>query len=758
MPNVRTTVLLGDDMLNGGPPNSRAPTEGAASQFVGGLHGIYANLPLLAQSVPSDPSTGLPPVSPAYTPYWDGRIVATTVTSTSATSTTFTVAPSPGWPVNKWKDRKAVVTAGVGNGQEKRILSNTADTVTIVGTFATPPTASTIQIRGAFVVYHHTNSRSPNMIVPVVPGASGDNWYESPDNGSLGGGLTVNGLYIQMMKLKYGVSAPYFKVFKQAFPGGVGTGGSPLISTGWTQFEAEFAGCNSAAAADGDTLVVDHVYVDAISTDLQNGNLNLQTHLDTLIGLIRAKFGTDCLITLVNHHLDFLKTSIPLEIRVAARNIVADAARVNTNVRVLDMNWARFGSTAPLGSPVVPADPKQYVTEDIVQSGARLFNLYEAWQLAAGSPTPGRATRVVAMVTDSQGKTINPMRMFHGDQESILGPTGGTVREHVWIYDKRTKSIERLDPMANACTVPTLSATPFTIGLEQTMTKKLFDELCMPDAAEPADLILFKSSKDGVAVTTEADAAGATGALEEGASDYPTLVADWNDFHEACQSAGFVPDLLDLVLVLTDNDDPTVAAAQALAAKLPTFIDQMRAVFSTRTTELHVTIVQPPAHITAENGQSVHGNAAARQIVRDAVAALSTKSGVTVIPSNKKRYELIRGDRIHYGGEAQDNLGYDVADAILAALVAASASGAGGGSATEPCADSAAVDASPGAGAAAIAGAINRQPDIAGYSVSSDGHSVQRRSLKDMIEADQYLEGKAARDSGYTHTLADFNP
>lgn len=86
-------------------------------------------------------------------------------------------------------------------------------------------------------------------------------------------------------------------------------------------------------------------------------------------------------------------------------------------------------------------------------------------------------------------------------------------------------------------------------------------------------------------------------------------------------------------------------------------------------------------------------------------------------------------------------------------------SGAGAGS--DALAESAGTDevtpAQAAAASTAIGEALALQPDVAGYSVTRDGHSVTRRSLKDLIEAADYLEYKAARAAGLTHTLADFN-
>jgi len=736
---IRTTVILGDGKINGGNPNSRANTEGAGiagtpTLFLGAYGGLIANFPLFAQTVPSDPATGVAPVSPAYTPYWDGIFQYKTGTTTGATANTLTVSGTP-WGVNELKERNVVILSGVGVGQVRRILSNTANTITVTTDWTTPPTASTFEVRGAWVVFHHTNGRSPNTPVPYIPGCSGDNWYE------FGGGVTIAGMYLQMMKQNYGTSSPYFRVFKQAADGGYGSGASPWKTAGWAAFEAEFAGAVNAAAFQGDTLAVDCVVLDASYTDLVNGNLSYQTDLQAVIDLARAKFPT-ALIVLVSHHpeMEVLFAGNPINMQVA-RGINTILANNNNNVRVLDLAWAQFGSNSPLISPIVPAEPREYTLETHIQSGVALYNLVEAWRIGTSDPTPGKGIRVLVLVCDSQGATLNPLYAYHSGQPSVLGPNPlSSVRPKQWIYDKRDQSIHLYDTQSNPTTVPSVPGSAGSVGPENTALRAMFRD------ADPDDVVVFKYSKSGVAVTTEADDAGASGALEMGTADYNTLVSDWNDFVLAVMAEGFIPDCWGLGLLLTDNDDQTPATATALAAKLPKFVDDMREVFTTRATggPLPVVFVQPPEHI-ANGGTSIHGNAAARAANRATVLALeSSKPRLKVLRSDPIRYEISK-DQIHYGGEAQTNLGED----IVAAIEALSALPAATVVASDP---SEPVATTP---EAAIAAAMAEAPDIETVSLP-DGTSFKRRSADDLIALEKNERARSARARGIFKTRARF--
>lgn len=57
--------------------------------------------------------------------------------------------------------------------------------------------------------------------------------------------------------------------------------------------------------------------------------------------------------------------------------------------------------------------------------------------------------------------------------------------------------------------------------------------------------------------------------------------------------------------------------------------------------------------------------------------------------------------------------------------------------------------------ASTLRDAMNLQPDVAGWSITRDGKSVQRRSLREMIEYENHLESRSAREQGLDTTIVD---
>lgn len=657
MATVPTYVILGGGpSINGGEVVSRAPTEPSTGALQGGLHGLYRAWPKFAQSVPSDPTTGLPPVSPAYAPYWD---------------------------------------TAFGGGV------------------------------GAWVVYHHANGI-------VVPGAKGDNHYE------FGGGITPTTMLMQMLKEKH-ASAPYFKVVKLAVDGGVGVGASPMKSSGFTLLAAQFD--TAAAAAVGDTLDVQVVVLDASLPDIIAANLSYESDLQTAINNIRGKWGDDCLIVLVSHHRDVMKTSLPPS-SPFARDINRKLAAANENVVVFDYNWAKFAPASIVTYAAEAADPKYYDTETYIQAGVRLFNTIEAWRVGDATPGTTAGLATVVMLTDSQGKTVDPWFTVYSTQGSLLGAVGGTVRAGEFIWNKQTQEVELYDSTANACTMPDVPTDTGRVGPEVTALTDLH-------AVATSGVCVFKFALNGAALTTEAVAAGATGAYEDAAADLLDDVrTQWANFCAAVQSQlGRQVDCIGVLTVVGDNDKVNESAGNAFAEKLPTWIDDLRDVFTTRSfgDPLPIVALQPPKHL-GEGGDSVHGTLAGAQAVRAAVADLpSQRANVAVLQSNATRYELSRVDHIHYGGEAILSIGRDFAEALLDLI---------GRPATVLTADPESEDlpatTTPTAGAASeiigqVETAMRDQAGLAGY--TANGRTVQYRSAADMIALHEFAERQALRNS-----------
>ncbi len=649
MAAIPTYVYIGGKQLNGGEGLSDRPyTEGAVFAGLGGLWGIYRNWPKFNKCVPADPTTGLAPASPAYAPYWDGYIARTTNTSTSATANTLSVSPSPGWTTNAYAGCTISITSGTGSGQDRYVLSNTADTITVTEDWTTNPTASGFALKGAWVVYHHTNSASTS----VVPGAKGDRWYE------FGGGITPNTMLMQLLGERHS-TAPYFKMFKVAVNGGIGVGTAPLNGVGWTQVVDQYDAAVRAMVTD--TPSVQAVIIDGSDYDIESANQSYAAHLQTVVTAARAKWAT-ALILLVSHHVDMNPSGLYPTASAVARDVNRTVAAANADVKVFDMNWAKFAPNSVASYAAEDASPEFYDSESYIQAGARIYNAIEAWRTDAPAAQPGSGIAVVAMVTDSQGTTLNANYAIYGRQSSILGAVGGTVRSGQYIWNGDTRQVELYDADANAGTEPVVYSGQF--GFEATMMKRLAETY-------PDGVVVFKYTKSGAAVTEEAaDNDGASGSYESAANDLlPDLTAAWNDFRSAVfRDLNRTPDCVGMVLAVGDNDTFADATATAFAESMPILIDDLRDVFTTRSSgTLPAVCLQPPKHITLTGGQSAHGIATARESIRATIASLpSVRSLVTVLTSNADRYELVRDDgNIHYGGEATYAIGYDFADALI---------------------------------------------------------------------------------------------
>lgn len=736
MAAVPTFVYLGDLQVNGGASTSRAPTEGAAvAGFTGGLVGIYRNWARFSRSIPWNPATGLPPGSPAFFPYWDGYRAVAWGTASSATGTTMSVAGTP-WTPSAFVGFDVYIVSGTGSGQTRTISANTNNQITVPTWSVTPDATSKFEIRDeGWVVYHHTNGLSPNMPVPVVAGAHGDNWYE------FGGAITPNTMLMQLLAERY-TATPYFRQFKQAFDGGIGVGNAPLKTTAWAAFEAEWGRAVTKTAAEGNTLDVKMVVLDASYTDIALVNLNYAADLQLVIDNVRTKFGAGPLIVVVNHHKDMMGVSLPAA-SPFGRDANRTVAAANANVVLLDMSYATFAPEVPL-APVV-AENRWYTTEDYIQAGVRLYGLFDAWMTGAPSATAGSGIAVVALIADSQGNTMNPLLAVLGGQASILGPdTATTVRANQWIWNAQTRQVELYNVDANASTAPALLDT---FGFEATVLKRLAE-------THPSGVVVFKYAKNGAALTTEAVASGAQGAFESAAGTLlPEVIAEWNDCRQAILTQlGRTADCIGIGVAVGDNDTFSAAAGAAFGAKAQTFVDDLRDIFTTRSSgTLPVVWLQPPKHLTL-GGTSSHGSASPREAVRAGVLDLAALPRVRVLVHDSKRYELQRSDRIHYGGEATFAIGYDFVDSILAIEQGiVSLVGSPGG----PIEMDPAADPSPSSVLQAIDDAIANNTDVGAYTVN--GRFVQMRSMGELIAARKYFEAQKARQSGLRRTRMRFD-
>lgn len=530
----------------------------------------------------------------------------------------------------------------------------------------------------------------------LLPLAYGDNWYEAGSPGNTGA-VTPCALLMHSLWERFGnqiAPNPGFKVIKQAFAAGFGGAG------GFKQGGGAYAGTlatvtNAATAlAGGNTLDVRAIIIDCSTTDLFNNNLTYIVDAASFIDNIRASLdalaSVTCVATtpiiLVNHHQDMLATTA--QATRLLRRFTTQIADAKENVYVFDMNWAvDWQQLGVLQSPILPinqpaeelVNKRYYAPETYLQAGLRLGNFLNRIWAAAPPLSQGSAIPVVVMIGDSQFVgTIDPVLVLLTEQESLLGPDGGTVRDYQYVWDAQNEVIEAYDVMANSNTFGTVSQSLF--GPDATFLKNMGKEF-------PNGVILFKYARNGVSLTLEAN--GAANAVEKDAATiWDDIAEQWMKFKTAClQSLGLSPDCVGIVTDLGSNDEGTASAYNAFATKAGEFVDDIRELFGTRATggALPVVWLQPPPHIAA-GGNSGHNTAAGANSVRATIAALPSQKDnlAVVLNTGADKYELRRDEAqpVHYGGEANLQIGYDLADTLVPLIGSAAGSpgaGAGGG-------------------------------------------------------------------------------
>lgn len=695
-----------------------------------------------------------------------------------------------------------------------------------------PPPTGTVQLGGAYGLWQH-NWKFSRVVPSGADGISGgtfDPYWDSQvgggswvkfhyaPQGSLAAVLATTGDNHQQPLDTLGTITPTpmlmnklwerfpggFKLIKftngQGFSGVAGfnapSGGSFLGIVGTTDTAAN-------ALPVGDTLDIKAIVVDAAVTDIVNvgtSYLTFQADVTSFVQQIRAALdaltrvacASTTPIMLVVPHPDLSPVVVPDPLATTQffRGILHGVANTEANVHAFDMTWARTWQTTGVipipgvsNAPGVytPAGSRRYYgTDDYVEAGIRIGNALIAVWAEVPIADPGAAIPVVVMIGDSQFVgVISNLFIELTRQPSLLGPDpSSTERTSQWIWNAGAGAIQPYDVMTNSNTQGTVNSTTF--GPDATLLKKLGQQF-------PGGVILWKYARNGVCLTT--DAQGGANGVEEGGAIWSTLRSQWSLFKQACLTQlGRSPDLVGILSDLGGNDASNDGGSTAFAAKVGDFVDDLRLAFSTRAVGAPVPIVwlQPPPPVT-DGGTSIHNLSPSATMtervnrVRNAIAALATSKPRVAVLTNAGDgdYELIRPvagqmpptEPVHYGGEAELQLGYDFFDALMP-LVSATASGDGaaaGGGVDEGVGVDGPVEGGEAAAAAGDAAmtfesamdiissldqAIQDGGDIAAYSVN--GRYTQLRSLNELIAARKYFVAEAAKARGLRRTRIRF--
>lgn len=643
MAAIPTVLYIGDDQITNGLPGvGRAPAGLVAAGALGGFYGVWQHNYKFSRVVPSgaDGVTG-----GTFDPYWDGTLA-------------------------QW------------------------------------------------VKFHY----APQGTLPAVLATNGDNWMQPAPSDTIG---TITPTPMLMNRLWERFPGG-FKLIKYTI--GAGFVGANGWSNGSNSFNGIVTTAQTAAAAlpGTDTLDVQAIIIDAAMTDLADpittasGFLAaMQSFCNNIRSALDGQADVSCAATtpiiMVVPHPDASPNALPspASITQSYRNFMFQVANEISDVHAFDMSWAktwRTGLTITPGSAnepgVLPADGSRryYGTDDYVEAGVRLGGFLNGVWAEIPTEPAGSAIPVVAMIGDSQFVgVVSNMFVQLSRQASLLGENEpSTQRDSQWVWNAGSGNVELYDVMTNSNTFGTVNATTF--GPDATLMKKLGERY-------PNGVVLWKYARNGVNLTIESQ--GAANAVEDAGTIWPDLLNQWKLFKQEClEQLGRSPDLIGICTDIGGNDGSSVAASEAFAAKVGPWIDDLRAAFSTRAIGSPVPVVylQNPPPITA-GGNSAHNSFPSSTMtqrvggIRNAIAALSTsKQRVGVLLNNgTEDYELVRdgvGEPVHYGGEAELQIGYDLFDALVALLESdAGGDGAAAGGGVD---ESAGIDGPPSEGASFV--------------------------------------------------------
>lgn len=584
---------------------------------------------------------------------------------------------------------------------------------------------------GAWVPYNH--------VPGGVPGCKGGCWYAN------GQGIGSDCTYMQQLFELY-PSAPGFAAYKQAIGGTSGQRGwTELLKVGaigWTNIAAEWA---KATAARADTLVAKWILLDGSDQDIRNWGgaaATYETDLRAVIAYARTLFnGADAKVLLVQPPPEFYQASQP-GAAIAVRQIHVKIAGDTANVGLVESDPIDFvGGLAP--GHVDPTGDKGFMsTEDYLTQGLVAFGQWRNMLAPPSSAATGAALPTILAFGDSI--EVGPMQallLALTGQAGLIGAPPGTVRAGQYVWNGTAQQIQLFNVLSNTNTLGTVNSFA---GPVTTYTSEL-------GAAFPDGCLVLHMGVNGSGLCDPVPAGNGSGLWRKSANQhYTTLLANWRAMQRAAMVQPFVNgqawqgrtlDLLGVVANIGANDAYTAGNGANFLVELRQLVADMRADFGTRTTGKPMPFVCARYH-----KDGVLGSQAERTNVRDALRTLAAEDprfGYV----NMDDQELDRTDHIHDGVEGCLARGRRLVQKLLA--IARDP----GVPVAQPTADT--VGSTVATGQQAIADAMALQPDVAAYTVN--GRSVTRRSLLELIEADKYLEQKAARRAGLRQTLARFN-
>jgi hypothetical protein len=533
------------------------------------------NQPSLVEYVPGGASE---PFAPVFFPWYDPTANATTLVASAATSSTISVAGTP-WTTNQWVGRTVTVLRdylGIPGApkipdQTARVLSNTANTITIVGAWGTTPAvgASFRVGVGRFEVY----TAAPGSVGFFLPPFVGRTLGGAFAQGGTGAGWDVLG--IREFLLRCYPSAPYFHAVKWVETHGIASGwldGGPARAT----FDAELARIDAAAAERGNTIAWQLAILDLCQEDMRQAGATLALYPANLLALItwlKTRLNAPGLqVQLVSPAPEQLSLTKP-GAAAFVRSIHDQFLRDYPNVAVVDMAGEPMGRTWQHPSDGA-ADLHFYEQASYFRQGQRFARTWQRQlQGQQVSGAKSKAIPIIGLFGDSivGGQTPSDWTVLL-QSPSLTGTRPSTQR----IYNRVEGALQAYNPGANSNRSGDVN---LLVGLELSIT----DELAK---LFPDGFILVKrgASSSSLSSTIAPYSGGQGGRWELGANEHwPEFLADVRAASALAFAEGYSPDFVGAIVSLGTNDTSQTGDGAKFALALPLFVQHLRQALTTRT-------------------------------------------------------------------------------------------------------------------------------------------------------------------------------
>lgn len=418
MASVPGILVAGDLQVNGGSPGLASALLGVSS-----LLQSFTDQRVL-RIVPSNDDTGAPTASTlGWFPWFDASTNATINVAASATSTTVTVTPDPGWTTNQWIAHYVTIVNPLASFylgfQARAIISaNTSDTLTVSswngnGWPGGTPVAGQFVIvgKGRWTDYHPVAGWMNLTEIGGGPSRRGGSSYTLD-----GAGVGYDAGLMRTLQAIYPV-APYFQLSKlaQTYPTVSGWGvtghNAQVVVTDWfSRMDTAWAELGTADTLDWDLVIFDNSQQDVVDWSSNPTNYLLyEERLTAAIAFFRTATGNpDLKVILVNHDPELQNVTRP-GFTGLANQLHRIVALQDPLVRVCSLEGLRLAGANP-----------SYGVENTNRAG---YAKAEYWGEAAERLT-GVYKRMLDGVTPTEIDGAFPCYLFIGDSIAV-----GTMSE-----------------------------------------------------------------------------------------------------------------------------------------------------------------------------------------------------------------------------------------------------------------------------------------------------------------------------------------